>query len=83
MAMAIVPGIYDGQLANGELTVRTEEAYATARYLARHQGILVGISAAASVFAALRVASTLEKGVIVTILPDNGYKYLSESFWQE
>lgn len=83
MATAIVPGIYDGQLADGELTVRTEEAYATARYLARYQGILVGVSAAAGVFAALRVASRLEEGVIVTILPDNGYKYLSERFWQE
>lgn len=83
MATAIVPGIYDDTLADGELTARTEDAYATARYLARREGILVGVSAAANVHAAVRVAAELESGVIVTILPDSGYKYLSERFWQE
>ncbi|HMT20841.1 MAG TPA: cysteine synthase family protein [Promineifilum sp.] len=82
MATAIVPGIYDDTLADGELTARTEDAHATARYLARHEGILVGVSAAANVHAALRVAVELEAGVVVTILPDSGYKYLSERFWQ-
>jgi len=82
MATAIVPGIYDDTLADGELTARTEDAHATARYLARHEGILVGVSAAANVHAALRVAADLESGVVVTILPDSGYKYLSERFWQ-
>ena len=83
MATAIVPGIFDDTLADGELTARTEDAYATARYLARREGILVGVSAAANVHAAVRVAAELESGVIVTILPDSGYKYLSERFWQE
>jgi cysteine synthase B len=83
MATAIVPGIYDDALADGELTVRTEGAHATARYLARREGILVGVSAAANVHAALQVASELDEGVVVTILPDSGYKYLSERFWQE
>ncbi len=82
MATAIVPGIYDDTLADGELTARTEDAYATARYLARHEGMLVGVSAAANVHAALRVAAELESGVVVTVLPDSGYKYLSERFWQ-
>ena len=82
MATAIVPGIYDDTLADGELTARTEDAHATARYLARHEGLLVGVSAAANVHAALRVATDLESGVVVTVLPDSGYKYLSERFWQ-
>jgi cysteine synthase B len=82
MATAIVPGIYDATLAHGELTARTEDAYTTARYLARQEGLLVGVSAAANVHAALRVALTLEEGVVVTILPDSGLKYLSERFWQ-
>lgn len=82
MATAIVPGIYDDTLADGELTARTEDAYATARYLARHEGILVGVSAAANVHAALQVATELDGGMIVTVLPDSGYKYLSERFWQ-
>jgi cysteine synthase B len=83
MATAIVPGIYDDTLAHGELTARTEDAYATARYLARQEGLLVGVSAAANVYAALQVALTLAEGVVVTILPDSGLKYLSERFWQE
>ena len=82
MATAIVPGIYDDTLADGELTAGTEDAHATARYLARHEGLLVGVSAAANVHAALRVATELESGVVVTVLPDSGYKYLSEKFWQ-
>ena len=83
MATAIVPGIYDSTLADGELTAGTESAHATARYLARHEGLLVGVSAAANVHGALRVAADLDEGVVVTILPDSGYKYLSERFWQE
>ena len=83
MATAIVPGIYDDTLADGELTARTEDAHATARYLARRAGLLVGVSAAANVHAALRVAAELVEGVVVTVLPDSGYKYLSERFWQE
>jgi len=83
MATAIVPGIYDQNLADGQLTARTEDAYATARYLARHEGILVGVSAAANVYTALQVAAELDEGVVVTVLPDSGYKYLSERFWHE
>ncbi len=83
MATAIVPGIYDEALADGNVTVRTEEAHSMARFLARHEGILVGVSAAASVVAALNVARELDEGVVVTILPDSGYKYLSERFWLE
>jgi cysteine synthase B len=83
MATAIVPGIYDETLADRNVTVRTEEAHAMARFLARHEGVLVGVSAAASVVAALNVARELDEGVVVTVLPDSGYKYLSERFWQE
>jgi len=83
MATAIVPGIYDAALADGNLTVRTEEAHALARFLARHEGLLVGVSSAAAVAAALQVARELDEGVVVTVLPDSGYKYLSERFWQE
>ena len=50
--------------------------------LAREEGLFVGISSAAAVVAALRVASELEEGVVVTVLPDAGYKYLSDkSLW--
>jgi cysteine synthase B len=83
MATAIVPGIYDAALADRNVTVRTEEAHAMARFLARQEGVLVGVSAAAAVVAALNVARDLAEGVVVTVLPDSGYKYLSERFWLE
>lgn len=83
MATAVKPAIYDETLADGVETVRTEEAYEMARTLARHQGLFVGISAAAAVVAALEVGRRLAEGVVVTVLPDNGFKYLSERFWEE
>jgi S-sulfo-L-cysteine synthase (O-acetyl-L-serine-dependent) len=82
MATAIRPGIYNESLADAQVTVRTEEAYRMAHTLARSEGLLVGISAAAAVVASLGVARELAEGVVVTVLPDNGFKYLSERFWQ-
>jgi cysteine synthase B len=85
METAILPGIYDPGFADGDIRVRTEDAYAMARRLAREEGYLVGISAAAAMVGALRLAQELadrgQPGVIVTIFPDNAYKYLSEPFW--
>ena len=85
MATAIVPGIYDPSVADQDLPVSTEEAYAMTVRLAREEGMLVGISAGAAVVASLKVAaSAAPRGsVIVTIFPDNGDKYLSERFWDE
>ncbi len=87
MPSSIKPGIYDPGLADDNLWIETEEAYATARRLAREEGLLVGISAAANVVAATRVAEKLSKegqsGVVVTILCDGGQKYLSEHFWND
>ncbi len=83
MPTAIRPGIYDDALADENIEVATEDAFAMARRLAREEGLFVGVSAAAAVVAALRVASSLREGVVVTILPDAGYKYLSERFWKD
>ena len=82
METAIVPGIYDDQLADEQIEVSTEEAFETVRRLARHAGWLVGISAAANVAAAIKVANRIDEGVIVTILCDDGSKYLSEKLWE-
>ena len=82
METAIVPGIYDAQLADEQIEVSTEEAFETVRRLARHAGWLVGISAAANVAAAIKVANRIDEGVIVTILCDDGSKYLSEKLWE-
>ncbi|HXG24341.1 MAG TPA: PLP-dependent cysteine synthase family protein [Chthonomonadales bacterium] len=83
MESAIVPGIYDPTLADDSMEVSTEDAHAMVKRLAREEGILVGISSAANLCAALRLAETLDEGVIVTIFCDNGDRYLSERFWEE
>ena len=80
---SIVPGIYDSSVADETLEISTEEAYAMTLRLAREEGLLVGISSGASMVAALKVAKQVESGVIVTIFPDSGDKYLSERFWSE
>lgn len=82
MPSAIKPGIYDERLADEQVTVRTEAAQEMARFLAQHEGLFVGISAAAAVVAAVEVAQTLDEGTVVTILPDNGFKYLSDNLWR-
>ena len=86
MASAIIPRIYDASLADQDIGMATEDAYAMAKRLAREEGLLVGISAAAAVAGCLQVASQLKQGeraVFVTILCDSGDKYLSERFWEE
>src|SRR5579864_5592963 len=88
MATALVPGIYDSELADENLEIATEDAYAMARHLSRGAGLLVGISAAAAVVGSLKIAEQLslkrgQQAVVVTILADSGDKYLSERFWTE
>jgi cysteine synthase B len=79
MASSIQPGIYDPSLPDRTLDISTEAAYEMVRRLAREEGLFVGISSGAAALAALQVASELEEGVVVTVFPDAGYKYLSDS----
>lgn len=81
MATALRPGIYDADLPDQHEPVTTENAHAMARRLAREEGLFVGVSAAAAVVAALRVAEPLTAGVVVALLPDSGAKYVSDRFW--
>lgn len=86
MATAMVPAIYDPSLADANLNVRTEEAFAMVRKLARENGLLLGVSSGAAICACRKVAEGFERGeraVIVTIFPDSGDRYLSERFWNE
>ncbi|HYS53816.1 MAG TPA: PLP-dependent cysteine synthase family protein [Thermoanaerobaculia bacterium] len=83
LASASTPGIYDPSLVDEVITISTEEAQATARRMAREDGVLVGVSSGANVAAARRVASRISVGVVVTILCDGGLRYLSERFWDE
>ena len=81
LATAIVPGIYDASLADEQATVATEDAQEMRRRLAHEEGLLVGTSSGANVFAALRLARTLPRGaVVVTVLCDGGERYLGEEF---
>jgi S-sulfo-L-cysteine synthase (O-acetyl-L-serine-dependent) len=83
MATAIVPGIYDPELADEKLEIETEAAYAMNLRMAREEGLLVGISSGAAMAAAMKVAAGARDAVIVAIFPDAGDKYLSERFWVE
>ncbi|MGH9874733.1 MAG: PLP-dependent cysteine synthase family protein [Pyrinomonadaceae bacterium] len=77
MATALVPGIYDSTLADENVEVTTEAGQEMAGRLAREEGLLVGTSSGANVFAALRLALSLPEGsVVVTILCDGGERYL-------
>ena len=82
MPTAIKPGIYDASFADETRAVRTEDAHEMVLRLAREEGLFVGISSGAAAVAALRVAQELKEGVVVTLFPDAGYKYLSDkSLW--
>ncbi len=87
METAIVPPIYDPELANRNIAMSTERAYRMAKQLGRTEGLLVGVSAAAAVATSLQVAeeehAAGRHAVIVTILCDSADKYLSERFWEE
>ena len=87
MGASIVPAIYNPHLADRAVEAETEAAYAMARRLARDEGLLVGISAAAAVAVSVQIAreeaAAGRTAVIVTVLPDSAEKYLSERFWQE
>ena len=86
MASAIVPKIYDPSLADEDIGISTEDAYAMAIRLSHEEGLLIGISSGAAMAGSMQVARRLrkeEEAVIVTVFPDSGDKYLSERFWAE
>jgi len=86
MGSAIVPKIYDPSLADEDIGISTEDAYAMAIRLSHEEGLLIGISSGAAMAGSMQVARRLrkeEEAVIVTVFPDSGDKYLSERFWAE
>jgi len=87
MPTAIVPGIYDPTIANDNLWIETEDAYRMTRWLGHNEGLQVGMSSGANVFAATCVAKHIVEqggtGVVVTVLCDGATKYLSEPFWND
>jgi len=81
LASSPVPPIYDDTISDETRPVSTEEAYEMARQLARQEGLLVGPSGGACAWAALEVARSLERGVVVALIPDSGFKYLDTPLW--
>ncbi|WP_072908258.1 PLP-dependent cysteine synthase family protein [Malonomonas rubra] len=82
MQEAIVPAIYDESKLHQKLVVEDDEAYETARMLATRMGIFVGMSSGAAAAGAMRVATEIDSGTIVTILPDRGDRYLSTNLFR-
>jgi S-sulfo-L-cysteine synthase (O-acetyl-L-serine-dependent) len=80
---SMVPSIFDAALPWQQLEISTEEAQAMTRRLAREEGLFVGVSSGAAMTAAARLATNIDRGRIVVVFPDNGDRYLSESFWLE
>jgi cysteine synthase B len=78
---SIVPGIYRDGLPDETLWMSTEEAYDMTKRLAKEEGLLVGYSSGAAMAGVLQVARQLTEGVIVTIFPDGGVRYLSQQVW--
>lgn len=83
MPSAIVPGIYDQTLAANNLEISTENAQDMVRKLSREEGLFIGLSAGANLVGALKIARELNEGTIVTILPDDGRRYINEAFWED
>ena len=82
MEEAIVPAIYDPSKIDEKVTVESETAFALARRIAKEEGVFVGMSSGAALYAATEVARKIETGVIIVIFPDRGEKYLSTNLFQ-
>jgi S-sulfo-L-cysteine synthase (O-acetyl-L-serine-dependent) len=81
MATSIVPGIYHEEDLDDKIAVSTEDAYAMVYRLSQEEGVLVGQSSGAALFATLRLARKLRAATLVTVFPDFGDKYLSTNLW--
>jgi cysteine synthase B len=81
MASSIVPGIYHEEELDEKIAVSTDDAYAMVYRLSQEEGVLVGQSSGAALFATLKLARKLKAGTLVTVFPDFGDKYLSTNLW--
>jgi cysteine synthase B len=82
MPTSLQPGIYDPDVYDRIVEVSTEKSYEMVRRLGREEGLFVGLSSGAAALAALEVAREIDTGVVVTIFPDAGYKYLTTNIWE-
>ncbi len=77
------PGIYDKSLLDEVVNIGDEEAFETARKMAREEGLLIGMSSGAAMAVALKKVQQLKKGLVVVICPDSGERYLSTTLFAE
>ena len=77
---AIRPGIYDESILDGTFFVKTEDAYKMTARLAKEEGLWVGLSSGAAFWASLKLAESLDRGIIVTLFPDGGDRYVTTAF---
>jgi cysteine synthase B len=83
MEEAIVPSIYDPLQIDITIMVETEAAYEMTRQIVSQEGIFVGMSSGAAMYAAVEIAKQIKSGTIVVIFPDRGEKYLSTKLFKE
>jgi cysteine synthase B len=83
MEEAIVPSIYDPLQIDITIMVETEVAYEMTRQIVSQEGIFVGMSSGAAMYAAVEIAKQIKSGTIVVIFPDRGEKYLSTTLFKE
>jgi len=83
MEEAIVPAIYDKSKIDETIMVETEAAFDMVKQIVKKEGIFVGMSSGAAMYAAIEVAKKMDKGMIVVIFPDRGEKYLSTNLFSE
>ena len=83
MEEAIVPAIYDPSQIDITIMVETEVAYEMTRHIVKNEGIFVGMSSGAAMYATIEIAKKIESGTIVVILPDRGERYLSTKMFKE
>jgi cysteine synthase B len=82
MKESIIPKIYHPGVYDEKLVIEDEEAYQISRGLATREGLFVGMSSGAAVAGALRIAKDMDRGTIVTVLPDKGDRYLSTNLFR-
>ncbi|HEX9830820.1 MAG TPA: PLP-dependent cysteine synthase family protein [Thermodesulfobacteriota bacterium] len=81
MATSIVPGLFDPTFPDEMIYVSTDDSYRVMKELVKKEGIFVGHSGGAAVYSTLEYAKRLKEGVLVTVFPDGGYRYLSGGIW--
>jgi cysteine synthase B len=83
MEEAIVPAIYDPSQIDETIMIETENAYKTTREIIKKEGIFVGMSSGAAMYAAIEIAKKITSGIIVVVFPDRGEKYLSTNLFKD